>query len=159
MHKLLVKRKNLKGYELKKSRLLEILILAFIVVSSSLTINVSLASDPAQPHGVISLTFDDGWQNQYDNAFPLLQARGMTGTFYVVTNKLSTNATGTTYLTFAELQTMQNYGCEIGSHSVDHADFTNLTDSQIRQECQDSKQVLQSQWVDSKQFCLSLGCL
>ena len=145
-----------KGEELKSSRAVVALILAFIVVSSSLTVNVSLA-DSAPAHGVISLTFDDAWQSQYDYAFPLMQDRGMVGTFYVVTSKLETNATGTDYLSFAELQTMQNYGCEIASHSVDHPDFTTLTDSQIIQECNDSKQVLQSYGLTVNNFAYPYG--
>ena len=68
------------------------------MVLSSLNVRVSFA-DPTQPHGVITLTFDDSWQSQYSNAFPLMQARGMVGTFYEITNDLSTNATDPTYLT------------------------------------------------------------
>jgi peptidoglycan/xylan/chitin deacetylase (PgdA/CDA1 family) len=126
------------------------------MVFGNITVSVSLA-DSVQAHGVISLTFDDAWQNQYSNAFPLMQAKGMTGTFYVITNKLTTNAIGTTYLTFPELQTMQNSGFEIGSHSVSHSSFATLTDSQIIQECQSSKSVLQSYGLIVNNFAYSYG--
>ena len=48
----------------------------------------STIPEPIESHGVISLTFDDGWQNQYDIALPLLQARGMKATFYVTTDQI-----------------------------------------------------------------------
>jgi peptidoglycan/xylan/chitin deacetylase (PgdA/CDA1 family) len=141
---------------LKKSQLLETLLLALIIVSSSLSVNLSLA-DSIQPHGVISITFDDGWQNQYSYAFPLMEARGIVGTFYVVTSHVDTNITGSTYLSFAELQTMQNSGNEIASHSVSHPDFTTISDSQIRQECITSKQVLQSRGLTVNNFAYPFG--
>lgn len=38
------------------------------------------------PEGLVSLTFDDGWQSQYDNALPILQAANMKGTFYIISD-------------------------------------------------------------------------
>ena len=156
MLRLSVPRKDMKGEELKRSKAFVALVLAFIVVSSGLTVKVSLA-DSAQPHGVISLAFDDSWQNQYTNAFPLMQAGGMVGTFYEITGDLSTNPTGGTYQSFAELQTMQSAGDEIGSHSVTHPDFTTISDDQINYECSESKAVLQSYGLIVNNFAYPYG--
>lgn len=38
--------------------------------------------------GLVSLSFDDGWGSHYDNAFPLLNAAGIKGTFYVISNEM-----------------------------------------------------------------------
>lgn len=38
------------------------------------------------PEGLVSLTFDDGWESQYDNALPILQAANMHGTFYIISD-------------------------------------------------------------------------
>lgn len=35
--------------------------------------------------GFVSLTFDDGWASQYQNAKPILDASGLKGTFYIIT--------------------------------------------------------------------------
>src|SRR6185312_14497052 len=42
------------------------------------------------------LTFDDGWQSQYDNALPILQAASMKGSFYIITDGMK-NAVETTF--------------------------------------------------------------
>jgi|GEM_PF-3512465 peptidoglycan/xylan/chitin deacetylase (PgdA/CDA1 family) len=39
---------------------------------------------------MISLTFDDGWESQYVNALPLLSAAHLPGTFYIITDLIST---------------------------------------------------------------------
>lgn len=42
----------------------------------------------AFPTGFVSLTFDDGWGSQYDSAFPMLNAAGIKGSFYIITNEM-----------------------------------------------------------------------
>jgi peptidoglycan/xylan/chitin deacetylase (PgdA/CDA1 family) len=138
-----------------KKLVLSVATVIVIMVSGGLFVNVSSADTAS--HGVISLTFDDGWQSQYSNAFPLLQARGMLGTFYVITGYLSNNQTGSTYMTFPELQTMQNAGNEIGSHSVAHPDLTSVSDAQISYECSQSKLILNSYNLTVNNFAYPFG--
>lgn len=38
--------------------------------------------------GMVSLTFDDGWTSQYTNALPILQAAGLKGGFYIITDEM-----------------------------------------------------------------------
>lgn len=140
---------------MKKTHIYSSTILIIILVISSMAIVNLAASD--QPHGVISLTFDDGWQTQYDRAFPLMQARGMTGTFYVITDKIRDYSSNTNVMTLAELHTLQNYGFEIGSHSKTHTSLTTLTDAQIVTECSVSKQVLQSNGFTAENFAFPWG--
>jgi peptidoglycan/xylan/chitin deacetylase (PgdA/CDA1 family) len=103
--------------------------------------------------GVLTIAFDDGNQNQFDNAYPLLQQYGFVGTFYVITSFLG-NAS---FMTVPELQTLQASGDEIGSHSVDHPDFTGLTDAQINAECSESQQFLQSYGFPATDFAYPYG--
>jgi len=108
-------------------------------------------------NGAISIAFDDSIQNQYDYAYPLLKARGMVGTFYVITDGLREVTGSNLSLTVAELKEMQSYGCEIGSHSKTHPDFTLISDSQISYECNISKQVLQSYGFTVNNFAYPYG--
>ena len=103
--------------------------------------------------GVVTIAFDDGDQDQYNYAYPLLQQYGMAGTFYVITGFLGTSG----YMTVPELQTMQANGSEIGSHSVDHPDFTQISDSQINEECNESQQFLQSNGLSAVNFAYPYG--
>lgn len=95
-------------------------------------------------NGAVSLAFDDTMQGQYDYAWPLLKARGLVATFYVVTDQIRDLSHDSSYMSVAELQNLQNSGCEIGSHSKTHSDFIRISDAQIREECNVSKQVLES---------------
>ncbi len=141
--------------QLKKAKSTIILILIITMLTACLlaTSRVVLGSVP----GTISITFDDGMQDNYDYAYPLMQARGIVGTFYVITDTLSDFSHNNTYLSITELKTMQNSGNEIGSHSKNHPNFTNLTDQQIRDQCSISKQVLQSNGLTVNNFAYPGG--
>ena len=107
--------------------------------------------------GAISITFDDGLQNQYTYAYPVLQAHGMVGTFYVITSFLSDFSNNSNYMNLAELHTIQNSGNEIGSHTVDHKLLTTLTDNQINYECNVSQQTLRSNGFTANNFAYPEG--
>jgi peptidoglycan/xylan/chitin deacetylase (PgdA/CDA1 family) len=103
--------------------------------------------------GVVTIAFDDGDQNQFDYAYPLLQQYGMAGTFYVITSDVGTSG----FLNVTELQTMQASGMEIGSHSVTHPDFETLTNAQINYQCNASQQFLQSNGLSAVNFAYPYG--
>ncbi len=68
----------------------------------------------------IALTFDDGYEDFYINAFPLLKKYNLKGTFYVIINALDKPG----YITKAQLQEMAASGfVEIGSHTFNHPDL------------------------------------
>jgi len=93
--------------------------------------------------GAVSLRFDDGWQSQYDNAIPKMQASGFHGTFYIVTQQLSDNGFSG-YMSKAEIQKLFSFGEEIGAHTRTHPDLTTLSASQQQTEIQGSRQDLLS---------------
>ena len=117
----------------------------------------SPSPSPSISPGVISITFDDGIRSQYTTAFPLMQARGIVGTFYIPTAQYPSPAVLYNRLSASELQQMQAAGNEIGSHSVTHRDFTKLSDQEIAQECLGSKQYLQSTGLVINNFAYPYG--
>jgi len=85
----------------------------------------------------IMLTFDDGNNNNYKNAFPLLVKYGFVGVFYISSGNLAINKTA--------LQEMANAGMIIDSHGRNHLDLTKVTNSDtLWSEIVGSKQALQS---------------
>jgi peptidoglycan/xylan/chitin deacetylase (PgdA/CDA1 family) len=102
---------------------------------------------PFQPRPLarplVSITFDDGTEPHYTNAFPKLQASGLFGTFYIITNYIN-DPGPPAQLTSAQIQAMHAAGMEIGSHSVSHPHLTTLTSAQQDTQLQNSKQVLQT---------------
>ncbi len=71
---------------------------------------------PGKP---IIITFDDGYDDNYTNAFPALKEFGFTGTFFIIAGRADGNAAG--YMTWQQIQELEATGMEIGNHSVDHA--------------------------------------
>ena len=73
------------------------------------------------PPKPIVITFDDGHQNVYDNAFPIMQTFNFPGVFYIVANRINDLQN---FVNVDELKTMINAGWEIGGHSYTHPDLT-----------------------------------
>jgi peptidoglycan/xylan/chitin deacetylase (PgdA/CDA1 family) len=82
-----------------------------------------LAVGTPLPEKPIVLTFDDGYVDNYTNAFPLLQKYGMIGTFFVLTGPADKG--DPVYLTWDMIQAMSNAGMDIQLHSRDHLDMRN----------------------------------
>ncbi len=80
-----------------------------------------LAVGKVLPANPIVLTFDDGYLDNFTNAFPLLQKYGMTGTFFVLTGRA--DAGDPAYLSWDMIQAMSNAGMDIQLHSRDHLDM------------------------------------
>jgi peptidoglycan/xylan/chitin deacetylase (PgdA/CDA1 family) len=73
------------------------------------------------PDRPILLTFDDGYEDAYTAAFPILREFGFTGTFFVVTDWIDSGRTG--YLSWAQVKEMAAFGMAIHSHSREHQDM------------------------------------
>jgi peptidoglycan/xylan/chitin deacetylase (PgdA/CDA1 family) len=73
---------------------------------------------PAKP---VILTFDDGYLDNYTNAFPLLQEFDMQGTFFIITGLADQNAAG--YMNWAQIEEMAQAGMWLESHTKTHADL------------------------------------
>lgn len=87
----------------------------------------------------VVFTFDDGYISTYSNVLPILSARNIPGTSYIVTSWVGT----TNFMTWDQINTLQNaYGWEIGSHSVSHPDLSTLPLSTLRTEVNGSISVL-----------------
>jgi len=88
-----------------------------------------------------SLTFDDGYLSHY-NIAKLLYKEGVEATFFVLTHLRSFE--GKPLLTIAPelIQEMHDMGHEIGSHGCTHRILISLSESELEQELQQSKQYL-----------------
>jgi len=73
------------------------------------------------PQNPIVITFDDGFESVYQNAFPIMKDFSYPGVFYIVANRIYDVPE---FVNIAELKEMIAAGWEIGSHSYSHADLT-----------------------------------
>ncbi len=85
--------------------------------------------------GMVSFTFDDGYESVYTTAFPILEKYGQVGTVYVVPQVVGTEG----YLTREQLHELADAGWEIGSHSMTHADLTAIALHEAELELATSK--------------------
>ncbi len=81
---------------------------------------------------VIALTFDDGpWDQQTDEILDILQENGAKATFFTVGQCISGHE--------AELKRAAEMGCEIGTHTWDHAEGSGQGVSLIKMSTQERK--------------------
>ena len=123
----------------------------------------------------VSFTFDDSLASTYTNAMPTLAKYGLTGTDYVITdcvgmitapNTCHAN-TDTTYMSWDQVEGLQNAGWEIGSHTATHpylatSDATDgqpnvLTPDQVTQELVQSKADLAAHGINATDFSTPYG--
>ena len=90
--------------------------------------------------GMVSVTFDDGWASQYNNALPVLNKYGVPATMYIYTEGINDVPL---YMTQAQIQGFASRGDEIASHTVSHADLTTLTATERNTELSQSRATLQ----------------
>lgn len=108
------------------------------------------------PDKPVIITFDDGYEDAYQNAFPALKENGMTGVFYVITGFVGRDL----YLTWNQITEMSEAGMVFGSHTVNHPDLTspNLSQATITQELSLSKKALEQRLDKTiNDFCYPSG--
>jgi peptidoglycan/xylan/chitin deacetylase (PgdA/CDA1 family) len=94
------------------------------------------------PEKPIILTFDDGYRDNYENAFPLLKQYGFTGTFFLLTNFVDEGRTA--YLTWDQVKELAAAGNEIGAHSRDHPDLRGRDSDFLVWQILGSKEAIQN---------------
>ena len=83
------------------------------------------------------ITFDDGYVDNYTNAYPILKKYNLKATIFIVTGFVSERKG---YLTWDQLREMEQHGITAQSHTVTHAPLPELSDERIREELIVSKQ-------------------
>ena len=94
------------------------------------------------PPKPVLITFDDGYVDNYTNAFPILKYYGMRATIFVIPAFVGKY---NNYLTWDELREMEENGITVESHTMNHYKLEELPDDEIRSELLNSKQLLEEQ--------------
>jgi uncharacterized repeat protein (TIGR02543 family) len=96
-------------------KVLVFLIICSLAIAFSPIIETKTA---ALTMGKILFTFDDGWQDQYDYAFPILEKAGFDGTAYVCRDIAS--GTSAEMMRLPQLQELYAAGWDVGNHTTNH---------------------------------------
>jgi peptidoglycan/xylan/chitin deacetylase (PgdA/CDA1 family) len=109
------------------------------------------------PKKPIILTFDDGYDDAYNYAYPILKAHGFSGMFYIITGKVGWRGQAS----WDQLKQMLANGMQIGSHTIHHVDMgdTYLSSPALaQQEVQIAQATLQSNLgIPIQHFCYPNG--
>jgi len=116
----------------------------YAVTCSALDEHLALITDLAAKHcgraGASRVTFDDGHLSNHRFAAPLLENRGLRGTFFVIGSYIGNNPN---YMTWEELRELVSRGHEVQSHGWSHIRLTECTGVQLEDELGRSKKTLE----------------
>lgn len=98
-----------------------------------------------------SITFDDGYRNVYQYAFPIMEKYGFRGTVYMPTayigkeNDWDVNIGGKKFfhLSEKEIEELSSFNWEISSHGMDHQSFFTLNDDELLFQLKKSREMIE----------------
>ncbi|MEZ4516515.1 MAG: polysaccharide deacetylase family protein [Chloroflexota bacterium] len=103
-------------------------------------LSLAITNQGELPEKPIILTFDDGYADNYQNAFPVLAANGQKGVFFVITGFIDEGREG--YMTWDMVEEMAAAGMRIESHSRTHPDLTTMSRDGLIWEIMGSQETL-----------------
>src|SRR3954466_15125042 len=99
------------------------------LIGFAVALLVPLAAAPAGAKLTVSVEFDDGFASAYQ-AKSILASHGMHATFYINTN----GTQHPDYMTWDQLQDLEQDGNEIGGHTLDHLNLSTLSPEEQRHQ-------------------------
>jgi peptidoglycan/xylan/chitin deacetylase (PgdA/CDA1 family) len=91
------------------------------------------------PPKTVVITFDDGRENNFTNAYPLLKKYNMPATIFVIPNHCGWQG----YLTKQQIRQMAQDGIDIGSHTLNDVWLPDCDEAKLNEEIAGSKKALQ----------------
>ena len=96
----------------------------------------------------VGITFDDGRSSDYESAFPILLAGGISADFFI--NPAYVGKTG--FLTWQQVAEMQRAGMSFQSHGYEHVDLVRLSVREMERQMKLSKWILEDKLGESVDF-------
>ena len=125
----------------------------FNVISLNTLVKSSDENKPL-PEKSIILTFDDGFQNFYTEAYPILNKYDFTATVFLITdhcgklNDWTGNLATLEYrklMNWRDIKELSSQGIVFGAHSKTHPDLTKISIIDAKREMTESKLVIENQ--------------
>jgi peptidoglycan/xylan/chitin deacetylase (PgdA/CDA1 family) len=105
----------------------------------------------AEPEPAVAITFDDGLQDFYTQAWPILRSHGLTATLFVTTGHVGGRAAWLSrrgagerpMMSWAQVAEVAAAGIECGAHTLTHPQLDTLPRARARAEIAGSRAELQ----------------
>lgn len=109
------------------------------------------------PEKSFVLTFDDGYEDFFTEAYPILRRFGFSATIFLTTDFIGGRSRwegefGTPLLSWRQVRELVKAGFSFGSHSCRHPNLCNIPREQAWQELASSKQCLETELCQETQF-------
>jgi peptidoglycan/xylan/chitin deacetylase (PgdA/CDA1 family) len=126
----------------------------------------ALRGERAMPARAVVLTFDDGYENFYEYAFPVLQRYRFPAMVYLLSGMLGHNAEWfardgrecPALMDRARVVQLQRAGIDFGSHGVSHVKLAEVDEARMRDEVFRSKAELEALLdQEVRHFCYPYG--
>jgi len=104
---------------------------------------------PLPPNPVL-ITFDDGYANNFENAFPVLRDFGFRATLFVVVQTVGwdnrwhdpKSETRIGMISWSQLKQLRDAGWEIGSHTMNHPNLRKIELKEVKIEMEKSRSII-----------------
>lgn len=107
------------------------------------------------PKKPVAITFDDGYADNYSDAYRILKENNMKGTFFIITNNTDADSY---YMNSSMLKEMKDNGMGIENHTSRHIEFTNISREDKIAIIEEGRKALKEKvGVDSKFVCYPVG--
>jgi len=100
------------------------------------------------PNKSVTITFDDGYYNVYQNAYPLLKKYGLPATIFITTGyvqkQMPLNQIQLRMLGWNEIKEMSNNAVAIGTHTITHPNLEQVDLETAKEEILRSREEIQA---------------
>lgn len=120
----------------------------------------------AVPPRAVALTFDDGYENFAEHAWPILKRYGFPAMVYLIAGLIGQPSSWFArdgrdtppLMSAARIRQLRREGCDFGGHSVSHVKLAEQDDARVRQEVTDCKAMLEDLLGERvNHFCYPYG--
>lgn len=108
------------------------------------------------PSKAVTVTIDDGYQDNYENAYPILKKYNIPATIFLISSLIGTEGIPewdkgyytdkkTLMMSWEQVRQMSDDGISFGSHTLTHPFLTRITHEQAQKEIFQSRDIIEQQ--------------